>query len=70
MGRWMQGAGQQPLQLTTGQRGVRRVRRLWQERGKPHVQQAKDGITLAFVVKVLANRPLITHVWAALDNAF
>ncbi len=50
--RWARGMGQKPLQLTTGQRGVRRVKHLWRDHGAPGLQQAKAGITFSFVVKV------------------
>ena len=54
LGQWAQGMRHAPLQLTTGQRGVRRVQTLWHERAVPHMQQAYSGITLGFVVKVRA----------------
>lgn len=50
--RWARGMGQKPLQLTTGQRGVRRVKHLWRDHGAPGLQQAKAGITVSFVAKV------------------
>lgn len=52
LGRWAQGMRHAPLQLSTGQRGVRRVHTLWHERALPQMRQAYSGITLGFVVKV------------------
>jgi hypothetical protein len=54
LGKWAQGMRHAPLQLTTGQRGVRRVQTLWHERAVPQMRQAYSGITLGFVVKVCA----------------
>jgi hypothetical protein len=52
LGQWAQGMRHAPLQLTTGQRGVRRVQTLWHERAVPQMRQAYSGITLSFVLKV------------------
>ena len=52
LGQWAQGMRHAPLQLSTGQRGVRRVQTLWHERVVPQMRQAYSGITLGFVVKV------------------
>lgn len=52
MSRALRGVGHAPLQLTTGQRGVRRAKQLWRDHGAGRLQHAKDGITFSFVVKV------------------
>ena len=57
--RWVQGIGQAPLQLSTGQRGVRRVQRVWHEQGNPQLQQMMAGITVTFVLKVHPASPLV-----------
>ena len=57
MGRWARGVRHAPLQLSTGQRGIRRVQNLWHEQAVPQLRQAYSGITLSFVIKV-RRRPM------------
>lgn len=52
LGRWAPGMRHSPLQLSTGQTGVRRVKHLWYEQAAPRLQQAYSGITLSFVIKL------------------
>lgn len=52
LGRWARGMRHAPLQISTGNRGIRRARSLWHEQAMPRLQQAYSGITLSFVVKV------------------
>lgn len=55
VGRWVRGVRHAPLQLTTGQRGIRRINHLWHNAASatgPQLQKPYSGITLSFVVKV------------------
>ena len=58
LGQWARGVRHAPLQLSTGQRGVRRVQTAWHEQAVPQLRQAYSGITLSFVIKV---RPVLAE---------
>lgn len=53
MGQWIKGQ-QAPAQLSSGQRGIRRIQRAWSQHGSERLQQAKTGMTIDFCLKVLA----------------
>mmetsp|Transcript_5459 Transcript_5459/g.15597 ORF Transcript_5459/g.15597 Transcript_5459/m.15597 type:complete len:391 (+) Transcript_5459:224-1396(+) len=54
VGNWLTGHQQPTMQLSTGQRGVRRIQGLWSDHGHHCLQQAKASITFTFLLKVLA----------------
>lgn len=56
LGRWARGMRHAPLQLSTGNSGIRRVQNLWREQAMPRLQQTHSGITLSFVLKVCSGK--------------
>lgn len=51
--RWAKRGGAPPVAASKRERGVRRLRQLWDTQGATQLQNAKDGINLSFLLKVL-----------------
>ena len=66
--RWAKRGGAPPVAATKRERGVQRLRQLWDSHGTNQLQKVKDGMDLSFFLKVSSHPSRGPYIFEGSDS--